>query len=404
MNSLDDLKITKYKINDIGLIFSDGSTDTIRSMNIGSISIEKDFFNDYLPIFNIKCTVNYNLYKKINNDSDCKFKIDLFKFFLQANKDTKFDKKNIMTKNSINNLFINTNVGDTTPDLDESLTEKSKPNEFEKSQIELDLFLFIPEALDYKLNTYIFENIRIFDLILALATITNQRKMMIQDPDNYKYRYNNIAIPNDLTFFKTIKYIQSLYGIYNKGLVIFNDFDYLYILDKDTKSKAYKYSEINRIYIIYHDINEATGNINGTFTDNYSYEINCTGRPNIINASDTSDKILGTNVTSVNTEDGSVDNKVTKDTMIIDDKYNNEFANNSFKYEKSMMESITCEFREIDIDLFKVNKEYYFKFETSDKKLSKSEGFYKLSSLQIVFQKKDDEIFENVVIAKFIRA
>lgn len=407
--SFDDLKLCKFKCEDIQVIFKDGSTDTILSMNISSFKIEKDFLKNFLPIFELQCTVNYDLYKRINKE-ECKFKLNFSKFFIPSNNETTYDKRNLFLKNFIDNIFVNINDGDNTPDMTNDLGERNgkdleKPNNFQKSQIELDLFLFLEEALEYtKLNNNIFKDINILDTIMALATVTEQRKMMLALPDNRIKKYDTIPIPNDLTFLGAIEYLQSVYGIYDKSLIIFNDFDYLYILDKDVKCKAYRNSEIIKIYINYYEITDSKGNINGQYEGSNYYEIASTEKPGIGNSSTQIKKFLGSSVSSINTKTGSTKNIQNKDTKILDNKYNNSYAENSFKYDKTFVKTIHTKFKNIDPSIFKLNKEFYFQFNTDNSKYLEYNGQYKLTYLNITFNKSDEEIFENVIEAKFTRA
>lgn len=410
MVSFDDLRLCKFKCNDIQVIFEDGSTTTIPSMNIMSYSIEKNFFDNFLPIFEVSCMVNYDLYKKINTEK-CRYKIDFQKFFVRANIETTFNKNDsLFLKNYLNGIFININTGDNTPDLTNSLSTRDgsnldQPNNFQKSQLELSLFLFLEGCLDYtKLNNNIFQDVTIPETILGLATITEQRKIMLALPDNKSTRYENVIIPNDLTFLGAMYYLQSVYGIYNKSLVVFNDFDYLYIIDKDNVSKAFLRSDITKVYINYYDITDANGNINGHYEGSNYYEIYSTNRPPVQVPKDTTEKLLGKNINSINTINGDVSNSYDNDTKILDNKYNNKYSENSFEYEKNLLYCIEAKFKDVDPEMFQLNKEYYFKFNSEDLNYMKYDGQYKLVSLQLLFNKTDEEIFENTVQAKFIRA
>ena len=409
MESFNNLKICKYKINDIEIIFEDGTTATILAMNIASFFIEKDFINNFFTIFIIKCTVNYELYKKINTEN-CKYKIEFDKFFLNSNINTEYNKDNIFTKSFIHSVFINENKGDNSPDLDYTIDSRDgndsieKPTEFTRSQIELDLCLFSERALEYtQLNNKVICDANMFEAILALADLTNQRQLMLEMPEN-KVRYKNIPVPNDLTFLGAIEYLQSVYGLYQKSLIQFNDFDYYYIIDKDVKSKVYKNTDILKVYINYSDILNPNSNIYGTYEGDNYYEINCTGKPVIKDIKETSDQILGANINSVNTESGSISNTNMNNVKVLDNKYNNNYAINSFNYDKVFTKGIEVEFKEIDYELFKLNKEYYFKFETENQAYTKYDGLYKLIYFKAMYTKKDEDIFENVVVARFMRA
>ena len=72
--------------------------------------------------------------------------------------------------------------------------------------------------------------------------------------------------------------------------------------------------------------------------------------------------------------------------------------------EKSFIKTISTKFKNIDPSIFKLNKEYYFQFNTDNSQYLEYNGQYKLTYLNITFNKSDEEIFENVIEAKFTRA
>lgn len=401
----DRLMSCKTKINDIKVIYEDGTTDTIPPMNIPFISIEKNFFYDFFPVFSIKILLDYKMYKKINN-TKCKFSIDLKKFFIKS-LDTNYNKKSIMTKNFINDIFININNGDASPDLYDNLKNNSDPTEFEKSQITMDLYLFQESAMDYtKLSNNVFKTCTVTDAILALASVTGQRPLLMTYPNN-KSTYSNIIIPNNLTFLGCIDFIQSVYGIYNNGYCLFSDFDALYLIDKLPNCTAYTKNETKNVYITFTDKTQESGNIYGCYEDisTRCYIINCTSVPIISMSTDSKKHILPDNVNTVNTSTNYTNIESMKNTKIIDNKYANNYALDTYKYEKALCTSFTVDFKECDLDMFKINKEYNIKFDvnSSTANYKNSEGLYKLMAIQGVYEKKDDEIFDNTIRAKFIR-
>lgn len=218
--------------------------------------------------------------------------------------------------------------------------------------------------------------------------------------------YNNIVIPNNLTFIGGVDFLQAVYGIYDKGYCLFSDFNAMYLVDKDVNCTAFERNEIKRVYISYTDKTTGTGNINGQIEDlpYRCYRINSTRAPEVSDMSDTTSKLLAPNVNTVNTKGGSNISSST-DAKVLDNKYNNEFSISSYKYEKNMVTGLTADFKEIDLDIMKVNKEFYFTFDitTNSDNFRNSEGLYKLAAVQAIYEKKDDQIFENTVRAKFVR-
>lgn len=244
-----DLEVCKYIIDDLTLIFGDGTRRTISSKNVVHITIEKNFFDMYLPVFVLKCNVDHDLYKLINKDKP-KYKINFKKFNMSSDK-TAIEEDRIMAKNFINGIFVNVNDSDNSPNLYENIAkenndgrEDERPS-MEKDVIDMELILFKENYLtDYRtLNDVIYNNTGVINVMLALLMEAKQNRCLLSYPDN-KDVHSNIIIPNNLTLIGALEYIQNIYGIYNSGLCIFNDFNKLYLINKDMKCNAYERLEI----------------------------------------------------------------------------------------------------------------------------------------------------------------
>ena len=416
------LKTCKIKIEDIIAVFTDGTTITIPSSNVTYISIEKDFFNSFLPILNIKCIVSKQEYYKINTNSP-KFKIDIKKFFIPSTYQV-FDKNKltIVYKQFLKGIFINTNNVDSSP-IENSIENRKElkneeRNDYEKANTELDLYLFTEEGLNYrKLNSTIFKNTTMFNVILALTQLTEQRNnLLLTIPDNTKiYSNEDIIIPTNLTYIGCIKYLQSVYGIYNNGYMLFNDFDKLYLLDKSIKCNTYSRGEFKRVYIEFNETNKENGNVYGQYEDytNKRYMLNSINRPTVVtNGTDTSE-ILFNELKSTNTYTGKTStykikniNSMNKNnTKVFDNRYNNDFIVKSMVHEMELNNyTIQVTLNETDMDILTPNKEYYLYFNLDNNEYKKMSGSSIISKLIGIYEKSDDEMFSGLIKAEFKRA
>lgn len=404
--------VCKIKVNDILCIFEDGNSDTIPSMNITFMKIEKNFFNNFLPILNIKALVSRNLYKKINSGIT-KFKIELNKFFLPNEEDYNKNDYSIMYHKFISDIFININNSDTSMDPTENIAEQANQNDFEKNSIMIDLLLFSEDALNYrKLNKFIFNKCTMVECILGLAQLTEQGSILLSFPDNDKYYSGSIIIPNNYTFIGCIKYLQNIYGLYNNGYILFKDYNKLYLVDKSLECNAYELGEFKRIYINYSEMTTSEGNMYGQYKNNanMTYTINAVNNPNIITTSTASNELNYDNLNIINSKLGSLDNKsitMNKSTKyktdkILENKYNNEYINNSIIHEIELNnKTISINFNEVDLDLFTPNKEFYLNINISKKEYTNINGLIKLSKVIGIYEKKDDESFTGLIVAEF---
>ena len=412
-------ELCKNVIDPITIIYEDGTTDTILPKNVLYFSIEKDFFNDFLPVFYIKCLISPTTYRKINSQV-AKYKVSIKKFFIKSvGERTVYDKNNktIVYKKFINDVFINVNNSDTsmdtTTDLTKEIDEISERTDLQKESIETELLLFKESSLDYKnLNDQIFSNTDVCHAILSFAQLTDQNKLLLSYPDN-KNIYSNIIIPGNLTFLSAIKYIQSVYGIYNYGYLLFNDFNKIYLIDKQMKCTAYEKNEYERIYINYNEITNSDGNIYGQYDNKNkkAWELNCINDPNIQNLDTSASELIFENLYTVDTVNGrsksynlDLNKSINSNTKIIDNKYNNNFIFNSLINETKLKNyTITINLNEIDLDILTPNKEYYLNININKSSYKKLQGLMKLGKLITVYEKKDDDTFSSGTKAIFYK-
>lgn len=416
------LKSCKIKIEDIIVVFTDGTTITIPSRNVTYISIEKDFFNSFLPIINIKCVVSKQEYYKINTNSP-KFKVNIKKFFLPSTEQV-FDKHKltIVYKQFINDIFVNTNNVDSSP-IENSIENRKElknqdRNDYEKANTELDLYLFTEDGLKYrKLNSTIFKNTNMLGVLLALTQLTEQsNRLLLTLPDNNKiYTNENIIIPTNLTYIGCIKYLQSVYGIYENSYMLFNDFDILYLLDKSMKCNAYSRGEFKRVYIEFNETNKENGNVYGQYNDNNNkrYMLNSINKPIVTTSGTDTSEILFNQLKSTNTFTGktsvykikNLNSTTSNNTKVFDNRYNNDYIVKSMVHEMEINNySIQVSLNETDMDILTPNKEYYLNFNLDNTEYKKLSGTAILSKIIGIYEKADDEIFNGLIKAEFKRA
>lgn len=402
------LSICKYDIDDIKILFEDGSIETIPRKNITFVNIVKNFFDMYLPIFTIKCNIDEPLYRKLNN-SKPKYRITLKKFFIKT-EDVHPNLKLPMRSVIIDDLFVNVNDNDKSVSLSEGIRKeitKSKDDtrpDIEKDNIDMDLVLFKQSHMeDYRsLNNNIYRNGNLTSVLLALFQLTKQDKCIMSPLDNNKFfKDEDVVIPNNYSLLGIVNYLQSVYGLYNSGYIIFRDFDRLYFLSKEINSKAFSKNEYKRVYIKFSDMTTTTGNTYGYIDDfkNKKLTIYNSNQP-VINTSGSSlENQLYDEMLLIDTNSGEKQYKQIKFTKannkkkikVLDNKYGNHFMSNSIIYNIELENNvINMDIDECDITLLTPNKEYYIEFDDSVTNGRDLNGCYKLCSLSTIIQKKDD--------------
>lgn len=416
------LKSCKIKIEDIDILFDDGSSITLPSRYINFISIEKNYYENFLPILYIKCLVTEDIYFILNN-SNPTYSIDIKKLYVNSDEDNfNKDSSTSVYRSFIKNTFTNVNNDDKSPNLSSDLVKDKisqidpRP-ELEQYNREIDLLLFRTDSIDYRtLNSYVFSNCNMSSLITTLYSKTNQsNKLLLSPPDNTNYYEEDILIPNNLTFLGMIKYLQSVYGIYNTGYCLFNDYNLTYLIDKSVNCTAKLKGDLSRVYIQVNEDEADTSKIYGFYKDitNDRYFINSVNTP-IININSSEMKsVLFDNLKAVNNGTGKITNKNINminnndgvDVVrVVEDKYNNNYIINSIAYEmENNNYSIKMSFPESDLDIFTPNKEFYLDINIYKSEYRKLNGLMSLNKVMATYQKNDDETFIGNIVAEFNR-
>lgn len=401
------MNLCKYTVEDIQVIFRDGSKELIPKNNVTNIIIQKTFNENFFPILNLKATMNKKLYNKIlqNNDTVL-FNVKISKFLIKNNT-TVINKT--FSKNIIDLMF--SLVTDGTPVEEHSLEEnipdiKTSP---EKDSMEGDFFLFIKDHIHRyrKRFNFIARDTNMATVITYLAHMYNIKNLLMSDPENSQ-TYSEIPIL-PYTFIGQLEYLQKIYGIYNNGYTLFNDFDVVYLLNNSASCTALRYNEVERVYVNVADIDEhGRANVGCYYNkNNNSYNINVSKRPTIKNNEDEIKETLYDKIIFIDTANGS---KITKDlnmktdgmVKIYDNRYSNNYAINEYVSSLNRSKiSVFAVFNEIEFDLITPNKTYYFNLE-ADKTAKKYSNIYKLNNAIInLYRDNKNEYFSCAVECNF---
>lgn len=238
--------------------------------------------------------------------------------------------------------------------------------------------------------------------------VTGEKTVVLQTPENDK-TYNQIIVPPyNLKDF--CNHLQTVYGVYKSGLIIYQDLKYLYVIPELSDNYSVPEDEHNKVFIYIYDQNVATadeskvGSYDDTDGDRYvmmqpanykfvnmgEFEKETTG--NIFDV--TSDSSIDASVTYegdsfggasplVETDSGlKGTNTVSKDrTRYFNDELDNDFAMSSL-VEGLKLKQVQCnmQFRDVDIDIFKFNRIYHIIFNDDSIIDGKYGGDFKLIS------------------------
>lgn len=408
---INKLMLTKYMVDDIIVLFSNGDTGVIDKLNIGAVHIEKDFDNDNMPILMINAAITRELYKKIVADKDkAKVKVTINKFNVKP-KENNMGELVKYVEPALTGVF-NMVINDVDLDSYTKLQNKDFDNGrgldnkkgIEKQNTNIDLILFKEESLDMnkQLDSYIFTNTDIITPMVFLAEKAGVKRLLITPPDNSN-RYNQLIISGN-KFTDMIEGIHQMYGIYNTGYRLFFDFDKMYILDKSTSTKTLEPNELALVFIYFGEYGEGANRHVGNFIDksNNRYFINCIKEPSIVEAGSYIKEALYNKINAVNTGDNkhhqtsaNVGGRGVDSTVLLDNKYNNPFLLNSEIHRiKESVYSATLNLPEVDFTMFTPNKQYSFNFDINDMaRAQKYNGLYRITRMTTSLVKDKSESY-----------
>ena len=404
----DALLLAKYSIGDISILDTNTSKITIIPKTyISSFAIEKKYMELYMPILIIKVSVDREMFNLIQSTQGLKYNINISKHDIMTNDEnfmntgiTKYPQELVLS-----GMYINYNDGETVIDVADNLEDDARDSDIlsserapaESMQYTVDLFLFKDGNItDHKeMNDRMFTKCNIPTAVHYLAQIRSIKKYIMSPPDNNAV-YDSMVLPCSLSFKSGLHYIQESYGIYSTGLIVFNDFDRLYILSGEGKVTAWETGELKDVHIELNDLTTSKGNTYGSYVDyvNNRYFINTSGQPAINDLGSMNSSLMATEYAFVDPYNNTMDKRSIrpvrannkKDIAIMDNSKNNEYAKNTFMYNLSLINiSVSIDMEEVDFSIITPNKRYYFDFSVGKHKHSeKYSGYYKIISADTI--------------------
>ena len=252
----DKLQKWRYSTKELNLLIPGEKTIKIPKERLKGFEIIHDYEINMFPIFRIEIVLEPSLYYKIIKFKDkVKFHLRIQSYYTNQDSEEKSLKRDF-----INDTF-DLILDDNSEDMDTSAREKEAKHDFTKIKAtdEND-----PSKLNNKFEFFLFKSDTMVGMhrnvndILHFVTVTDALayvlsiadvKNVVMTPAHNTRNYNQLVIP-PLTCTKAIAFIDTYYGIYRTGSMIYFDHDYSYILSYDGSCTAYRTNEIVRTNII----------------------------------------------------------------------------------------------------------------------------------------------------------
>lgn len=232
---LDEIRKWKYEVKELRVILPNNKNIQIPTERLKEVTIEHNYEEFYFPLCKIKVILDSDTYYRIlQNKSECEFYLRIDQFYVTENDGSESIRKRFLNGNF--KLWMDEN----TEDMYRSLKEDEAKNDYEKTikdktydlrevNNEITFYLFKPVIDKTKLTVNkLLHRSNVTDAFNYLMSVANITNLVMAQPNNTTIYYNLYLPP--LQFLEEIEFIDTYYGIYRDGSIIYFDFDYTYVI------------------------------------------------------------------------------------------------------------------------------------------------------------------------------
>lgn len=410
INENDKYLTYRYTVRNISIDFGSGRYKKLKPSQVKSLLIINDYLQNAFPIIQLKLSINSKLYYKIIKNKDTVgFILNIRNYY-------------VVDKNSDKSLYhewLNEKftliLDDADEDLYEQLRVKNNGSAQEDEELyeqanEVEFYLFKKNLVQATQPNFscIYRYLDITSFLALTLYGNGIGNVLMSKPDNDEV-YNLIAVPH-MKYIEALKYVDTFYGIYKTGAMMYFGITRSYIIKFDTKCTAYEPGEITSTTIIIPQAGSSMAQSCcalqkvGHTEKNYiigDYETIDFDEPIVTDA-----QMNGRSVVVHNTMTGKYESAViakgmsaeelariqaSAPTKIIENHGLNKFLHKEYKKIKmGLSTAVTVEFSDIDVSVLEPNKKFNFVFE--DTSLSqKYNGTYILGKSEIgMFRSTED--------------
>lgn len=393
-NQPQDLKnfVFKYGIDKFEIIIpGEKEPIVVDPKGVGGMVIECDYEGSHFPLFRVDVTLDRVVYYKIlDYKTEVRFKMRVNKYRLFQDK---MDKKS----RDFDETFISflPEEDSLTRDMVQAARNNSDRSANETGTQKMSLYLFKEDDLikTKKIISTVITSDSMPNITTYLLASAGFKKVLMTPMDNHS-SYKEIVLP-PYTMLNTISYLETRFGFYKTGAMIFFDIGTTYILKNSLTATAWRKNEYKKVIVhVAKPFNNETA-MSGNKINDKDKTFVLDVEPRAVRISKPSilrDQLTGNHRLVVNPLNDATYNLKSKVEQRGDGTYNvlmnpydNKYANSA---EKFMIESSSVILRltvnDIDRELCQPNKEFLFVFQ--DKKAQKKYGGnYRLIKADMVY-------------------
>ena len=376
----------KYVVKKINILIPNTDAITIPNERLNGLEIEENYEEYYFPVIKLSLVLDSDTYYKIlQNKNDCNIFLRIDKFsYVDGSEEQSLDKEYI--KDTFE-LIIDEN----TEDMLRSLKEDESSSDYTKttsdvsedslstpSNNKVEFYLFKSTIDGTKTNVNkVLHKANVADAIAYLATVAKLKNLVMAQPDNTTV-YDQLLIP-PLSVLKALAFIDTYYGIYKTGSIIWFGMDYTYIIPFSGACDVYVKNEIKTTNIIIpKSVNtshiNSLGSLKKKSDKNNNYVIGDYSSVNISNQSISNNYLNANDIQTVDSYDDSTStnsskakSKKTNFVKIFTNKTENSFISSMYTAQtNAKSDVVSVRLQDYDVSVISPNKRCNVIFEDSN--------------------------------------
>lgn len=406
----DKMQVWKYTITEFTLILP-SSTINIPTERITGLTIENDYETNVFPIIQLSMILEPSVYNQIiQNKNDVKLKLRLQKFYTEVGKEDKSlyrDQFNTTFSLLMDDDYLDTDTYidlETKTNTDDDASDVNKLDQMD-NKTSFPLFKYDTiQAMRTMINTVLI-NVSMIGALAYIGATTKLNNLLVSPMENNTV-YPELLLPPQ-TALSTIQYLDSEYGFYRSGSIIFFGIDHSYVLNYRGGCTAYAKDEIQETCIMIPERGGRYGGMEGSLEKpdektKRNYILVRSENIDVKNESISNDIIEGNNAVIVNTNtntiisaSGNSDQRGTGNSNVINTNTSNPWIGETYAAQKtasSAVINVSC--GDFDVACINPNKKFSFLFEDT-KSGEKYKGTYILTNSFLNFTKDGNNMSLN---------
>lgn len=395
----------RYQLSEFIILYSNSSYE-VPLERTSAISLFHDYENNLFPVFKWEIILEPSVYYEIMKSKDTlKFKIRIQKYYKERGKTEKSLLRDYI--NSTFSLIMDDDPNDYEESIKRNANIPSDKNDLRKVDNRIEFFLYKDEtimAMKTNVNTVISSSTVTGALAYVISKSGWGGKTLMSPSENTEV-FNEMLIPPQNTL-NAIQYLDTNFGIYKKGSIIYFGLDYGYILNYKGGCTAYLPNEIKDVCILVPEKTTPTASDSGMIQKREQQtRFYVLAQPNFViprNQSISNDIINGNNATIINSRTSEIStvnsNAIGRgngNRTIIDNTSNNKWIGETYAAQRSADSIvISVSLGDIDLEVINPNKKFVFIFEDT-LLANKYKGIYVIAQASVKFIKDGADFSAN---------